>query len=294
MKVGFIGLGKMGQGMSRRILGGGHDLLVYNRTREKASDLADAGAIIAPSLAEVCRRRDIVITMVSDDTAVKEVTLGAGGVRDSLAPGAVHLCMGTHSVAVIQALGAAHAQANQSMVCAPVLGRPDAAAAGQLGIVAAGPADAVQQCEPLFQVIGRRTFEAGAKQEGAAAIKLSNNFVLGAAIEAMSEAFSLVRKYGVLPQVLFDVMTDALFASPAYKIYGKIIVDESYDKAGFMTLQGLKDLNLVLAAADQARVPMPSANNVRDRLLGAIAHGDGDKDWAVMAREQNRACGIES
>ena len=231
--------------------------------------------------------------MVADDTAVKEVTLGGGGVRDSLAPGAVHLCMGTHSVAAIQALSAAHAQANQKMVCAPVLGRPDAAAAGQLGIVAGGPADAVKRCEPLFQVIGRRTFEAGAKQEGAAAIKLSNNFVLGAAIEAMGEAFSLVRKYGVMPQVLFDVMTDALFASPAYKIYGKIIVDESYDKAGFMTLQGLKDLNLVLAAADQARVPMPSANNVRDRLLGAIAHGDGDKDWAVMAREQNRASGIE-
>jgi 3-hydroxyisobutyrate dehydrogenase-like beta-hydroxyacid dehydrogenase len=109
----------------------------------------------------------------------------------------------------------------------------------------------------------------------------------------MAEAFSLVRKYGVAPQVLFDVMTDALFAAPAYKIYGKIMVDESYDKAGFMTLQGLKDLNLVLAAADQARVPMPSANNVRDRLLGAIAHGDGEKDWAVMAREQNRASGIE-
>ena len=293
MKVGFIGLGKMGQGMSRRILGGGHDLLVYNRTPEKASDLAGAGALIASSVAEVCRGREVVITMVSDDTAVKEVTLGGGGVRDSLAPGAVHLCMGTHSVAAIQALSAAHAQANQNLVCAPVLGRPDAAAAGQLGIVAGGPADAVKRCEPLFQVIGRRTFEAGGKPEGAAAIKLSNNFVLGAAIEAMGEAFSLVRKYNVMPQVLFDVMTDALFAAPAYKIYGKIIVDESYDTAGFLTRQGLKDLNLVLAAADQARVPMPSANVVRDRLLGAIAHGDGEKDWAVMAREQNRASGIE-
>ena len=231
--------------------------------------------------------------MVADDTAVKEVTLGAGGVRDSLASGAVHLCMGTHSVAAIQTLAKAHDAANQKMVCAPVLGRPDAAAAGQLGIVAAGPADATARCGELFQVLGRRTFEAGAKQEGAAAIKLSNNFVLGAAIEAMAEAFSLVRKYGVPPQVLFDVMTDALFAAPAYKIYGKIMVDESYDKVGFMTLQGLKDLNLALAAADQARVPMPTANNVRDRLLGAIAHGDGEKDWAVMAREQNRASGIE-
>ena len=293
MKVGFIGLGKMGQGMTRRILGGGHDLTVYNRTKEKAAALASEGAAIATSIASVCDGREVVITMVADDTAVKEVVLGKAGVRDSLRAGAIHLCMGTHSVAAVQALSAAHVQANQRMVSAPVLGRPDAAAAGQLGIVAGGPEEAVKACEPLFQVLGRRTFEAGTKPEGAAAIKLSNNFVLGAAIEAMAEAFSLVRKYGVAPQVLFDVMTDALFAAPAYKIYGKIMVDESYDKAGFMTLQGLKDLNLVLAAADQARVPMPSANNVRDRLLGAIAHGDGEKDWAVMAREQNRASGIE-
>jgi 3-hydroxyisobutyrate dehydrogenase-like beta-hydroxyacid dehydrogenase len=293
MKVGFIGLGKMGQGMTRRILGGGHDLIVYNRTLEKAADLAGAGATIATSIGDACYGRDVVITMVSDDTAVKEVALGRDGVRESLRPGAIHLCMGTHSVAAVQTLAKAHQEASQRMVSAPVLGRPDAAAAGQLGIVAGGPADAVKECEPLFQVLGRRTFEAGTKPEGAAAIKLTNNFVLGAAIEAMAEAFSLVRKYGVMPQIFFDVMTDALFAAPAYKIYGKIMVDESYDKAGFMTLQGLKDLNLVLAAADQARVPMPSANNVRDRLLGAVAHGDGEKDWAVMAREQARACGLE-
>ena len=266
---------------------------MYNRTAGKTADLAAAGARVAASIADACRGRDVVITVVADDTAVKDVVLGRGGVRDSLPAGAIHTCMGTHSVAAIQELANAHDAANQRMVCAPVLGRPDAAAAGQLGIVAAGPADALTACEPVFQVLGRRTFVAGEKHEGAAAIKLSNNFVLGAAIEAMAEAFSLVRKYDVAPQVLFDVMTDGLFAAPAYKIYGKIMVDQAYDKVGFMTLQGLKDLNLVIAAADQVRVPLPSANNVRDRLLGAIAHGDGDKDWAVMAREQNRASGIE-
>ena len=119
------------------------------------------------------------------------------------------------------------------------------------------------------------------------------NFMLGCAIEAMGEAFSLVRKYGVAPAVLYDVMTEGLFAAPAYKIYGKIIVDESYDKVGFTTLLGLKDISLALAAADQVRVPMPSANVCRDRLLGAAAHGDGEKDWAVMAREQARAAGLE-
>jgi len=293
MKVGFIGLGRMGQAMSHRILDAGHDLVVYNRTPEKTSDLAKAGARVAASVPRACDGREVVITMVTDDAAVKEVTLAAGGVRESLAPGATHLTMGTHSVATIQALAAAHAASTQVLVAAPVLGRPDAAAAGQLGIVTAGPAESVRRCDPLFQVMGRRTFYAGEKAEGASAIKLTNNAVLGCAIAAMAEAFSLVRKYGVTPQVLYDVMTDGLFAAPAYKIYGKIIVGESYDNVGFTTLLGLKDLNLALAAADMARVPMPSVNACRDRLLGAIAHGDGEKDWAVMAREQARASGLE-
>jgi len=173
-----------------------------------------------------------------------------------------------------------------------VLGRPDVAAAGQLGIVVAGPAAAVNRCRPLFELIGRRTFNAGAEPEGATAIKLANNFTLGCAIQAMSEAFSLVRKHGVLPEVLFDVLTEGLFSAPAYKVYGRIIVDEAYDRAGFTTLLALKDADLALAAAGAARVPLPSVNALRDRLLGAIAHGDGERDWAVMAREQARASGL--
>jgi 3-hydroxyisobutyrate dehydrogenase-like beta-hydroxyacid dehydrogenase len=292
MRVGFIGLGRMGQGMAARILSGGHALIVYNRTSHKMSDLVTAGARGASSVAEACAEREVVISMVADDAALKEVALGAGGIRSALAEGASHVAMGTHSVATVQMLAKAHAEVNQNLVSAPVLGRPDVAATGQVLIVAAGPGEAVRRCEPLFQLIGRRTFEAGAEPEGAAAIKLSINFVLGSAIQAMAEAFSLVRKYGVVPQVFYDVMTDGLFAAPAYKVYGKIMVDGSYDKVGFTTLLGLKDINLVLAAADQARVPMPSASTCRDRLLGAIAHGDGDKDWASLAREQARAAGI--
>lgn len=293
MKVGFIGLGRMGRGIAGRVLGGGHDLVVYNRTREKASELVKAGARVALSVAGACEGREVVITMLADDAALQEVSLSAGGLRDSIPAGAIHLTMGTHGVAVIQQLAAAHAESNQTLVAAPVLGRPDMAAAGQLGIVAAGPGEAVRRCDPLFQVIGRHTFLAGAKPEAATAIKLANNFVLGCAIEAMGEAFSLVRKYGVVPQVFYDVMTEGLFSAPAYKVYGKIMVDESYDRVGFTTLLGLKDANLILEAADIARVPLPSANTYRDRLLGAIAHGDGEKDWAVIAREQGRASGLE-
>jgi 3-hydroxyisobutyrate dehydrogenase-like beta-hydroxyacid dehydrogenase len=141
--------------------------------------------------------------------------------------------------------------------------------------------------------MGRRTFQSGSKPEHANAIKLANNFVLGCAIEAMAEGFSLVRKYGVVPQVFYDVMTEGLFAAPAYKVYGKIMVDESYDKVRFTTLLGLKDFNLIMEAADLARVPLPSGNAFRDRLLSVIAHGEGEKDWAIVAKEQGRSSGLD-
>jgi 3-hydroxyisobutyrate dehydrogenase-like beta-hydroxyacid dehydrogenase len=191
-------------------------------------------------------------------------------------------------------MAAAHAAAGQVLVAAPVLGRPDLAASGQLGIVAAGQEDAVRRCEPLLQAIGRRTFVAGTVPEAATAIKLANNLVLGCAMVAMAEGFSLIRKYGVEPQVLYDVMTEGLFSAPAYKGYGKTMVDQTYDRVGSPITVGLKDANLIQAAADLAKVPLPSLNVYRDRLLGALAHGDGDKDQAVLAREQARACGLEN
>jgi 3-hydroxyisobutyrate dehydrogenase-like beta-hydroxyacid dehydrogenase len=196
-------------------------------------------------------------------------------------------------VATVRALDAAHTDAGQVLVAAHAVGRPDVAAAGQIGIIVGGPPDAVGRCAPLFAVIGRRTFEAGDEPASASALKLANNFVLGCAIEVMGEAFSLARAYDVKPQVLYELMTEGLFAAPAYKVYGQIMVDEAYDKVGFSADLGLKDANLVLAAAGLARLPLPSANVLRDRLLGAVAHGDGAKDWAVVAREQARAGGLD-
>jgi len=294
MRVGFIGLGRMGKGMAHRILGAGHDLTVYDVVREATAEFAAAGARVASSIADLCEGREVVVSMLVEDATVIDVVTTDGGMQDSLATGAIHLAMGTYGVAAIRTLADAHTKANQILVAAPVLGRPDLAASGQLGIVAAGPPEAVRRCEPVLRVMGRRTFEAGVKPESATAIKLANNLVLGAAIVAQAEAFSLVRKYGVEVQVMYDVMTDGLFAgSPAYKGYGKTMVDETFDKVGSPVFVGIKDANLILAAADLARVPLPSLDVYRERLLGAIAHGDGDKDQAVLAREQARACGLE-
>src|SRR5262245_43494182 len=292
MNVGFIGLGRMGQGMARRILDAGHDLSVYDAVPSQMTAFAAAGARAARSIKDLCAGREIVVTMLVEDAAIGEVALGTEGLCASLPPGAIHLVMGTHGVAMVRTLAAHHDEFGQLLVAAPVLGRPDLAASGQLGIVVGGPDDGVRRCEPLLGVMGRRTFLAGPKPESATAIKLANNAVLGCAMVAMAEGFSLVRKYEVAPQVFYDVMTEGLFSAPAYKVYGQKMVDESYDQVGSPIHVGLKDANLIAAAADLARVPMPSHNVYRDRLLGAVAHGDGDRDQAVLAREQARACGL--
>jgi 3-hydroxyisobutyrate dehydrogenase-like beta-hydroxyacid dehydrogenase len=291
MKVGFIGLGRMGDAMARRILNGGHELAIYNRTPEKTRALGESGATIVGSVAEAARYGEAVFTMLADDAALEDV-VWQQGLLQALPEGGIHICAGTHGVGIIGKLETAHARARQVMIASPMLGRPEVVASGQAGVVVAGPGEAVGRCRPLFDAISRRIFEAGSEPAAAAAIKIANNFVLGCAIEAMGEGFSLVRKYGVVPQVFYDVMTDGLFASSAYKVYGKIIVEEAYAKVGQMATLGLKDANLALVAGEAVGVPLPSGNVWRDRLVGAIAHGDGACDWAVMAREQARASGL--
>lgn len=292
MKVGFIGTGRMGRAMARRLIEAGHELAVFNRTAAKTGELVETGAKAMASLAQAARYGEAVFTMLADDAALEDVAGQTGGLLESLPKGGIHICSGTHGIGVVRKLKVAHAARSQVLVAAPMLGRPEMVASGQAGMVIAGPAEVLGRCAPLFAAIGRRSFEAGADPEAATAIKIANNFVLGCAIEAMGEGFSLVRKYGVVPQVFNDVMTDGLFACPAYKAYAKIIVEESYDRVGQMASLGLKDANLALAAGEAVGVPLPSGNVWRDRLVDAVAHGDGDKDWAVMALEQARASGL--
>jgi 3-hydroxyisobutyrate dehydrogenase-like beta-hydroxyacid dehydrogenase len=279
--------------MARRLLDAGHELAVFDQFAAQAASLKAAGAHAAASVAEVAERSDIVVTMLVEDSAVSQVAFGPRGLCQAQAKGAIHLVMGTHGVAVVRELEARHREAGQTLVAAPVLGRPDLAASGQLGIVVAGPEAAVARCQELLKSLGRRIFEAGPKPESATAIKLANNAVLGCAMVAMAEGFALVRKYDVRPQVFQDVMVEGLFGATAYKVYGQKMVDESFDQVGSPITVGLKDANLIAAAANLARVPMPSHNVYVDRLLGAVAHGDGDRDQAVLAREQARASGLE-
>jgi 3-hydroxyisobutyrate dehydrogenase-like beta-hydroxyacid dehydrogenase len=292
MKVGFIGLGRMGTAMARRLLDGGHEVGVYNRTPEKLKPLTEHGAKALASIKAAATFGEAVFTMLTDDAAVTEVVEQPGGIRDSLGKGGVHICAGTHSIAGIKRLAAVHKAAGQVLIASPVLGRPEVVAAGQAGMVLGGPKETIARCRPLFTAIAPRLVEAGDDPLAATAIKIANNFVLGCAIEVMGESFALIRKYGVAPETFYGVMTEGAFGCWAYKTYGKLIIDEKYLPAGQRAVNGLKDANLALAAGEAAGVPLPSGNVWRDRLVGAVAHGEGEHDWAVMAKDQARASGL--
>ncbi len=291
MKIGFLGLGRMGSGIATNLLAAGHDLVVWNRTPEKTAPLEEAGARRASSVADACSGSEIVITMLADDTALEAV---AAELIESLEPGAIHIVMGTHSVEEVGRMAERHAQAGQELVAAPVIGRPQAAAAGELGIMVAGPPTTVECCAPIFEAAGRQTFDAGTDPVGAAAMKLANNFALACAIEAMAETFAFARAYGIPAKTMHDLFMNGMFkGSSVYTGYGQRMVDEAFEPAGFRTELALKDIEQIRAAADAKQVPLPTAEVCRETLLASIEHGDGERDWAVVARERARAAGLE-
>ena len=283
MDVGFIGLGQMGSAIALNLVKAGHRVTVYNRTRAKAEALASQGAHVAESPAEACRS-SVLVTMLADNSAVEAVFFGDGNGLSALGQGAVHISMSTISVALSDRLAEAHRKSGQAYVAAPVFGRPEAAAAAKLFVVAAGPAAQLVRCQPLFDAIGQRTFVVGDKPSSANLVKLSGNFLLAAMIECLGEAFALTRKGGIEPHLYLEILTSTLFSAPAYKTYGTIIADQKYEPAGFKMSLGLKDIRLALAAADALAAPMPVASLVHDHFLSGVAQGAGDSDWSALAR----------
>ncbi len=284
MNVAFIGLGSMGLPMARHLLQAGHTLSVYNRTRARADALTPLGALIADTPAAAARGVDVLVTMVADDQALEQVMLGESGALAALGRGAVHISASTISPRLSLLLAERHRAAGQLYVAAPVFGRPQAAEAKQLWIVAAGPPNAIERVRPLLDAMGQGVVVAGTDPARANVIKLAGNFLLAAAIEAMGEAFALARKYDVLPADLLDIVNGRLFRSPIYENYGKLIASERYEPAGFKLRYGLKDVRLALAAADDVAAPMPLASLIHDRFLSGLARGWGDSDWAALAR----------
>jgi 3-hydroxyisobutyrate dehydrogenase-like beta-hydroxyacid dehydrogenase len=291
MDVGFIGLGNMGAPMAGNLLEAGHRVTVYNRTRGKAEALAHEGAKVADRIADVCGG-DALITMLADDAAVENVVFGEGGALSALRRDAVHISMSTISVALSDRLADAHGKAGQGYVAAPVFGRPEAAAAAKLFIIAGGADAPLNRCQPLFDALGQETFVIGAKPSAANLVKLSGNFLIASVLESLGEAFALVRKAGIDPQRYLNILTSTLFSAPVYRTYGPIIAEDKKPANGFKMSLGLKDVRLALAAADANIVPMPVASLVRDHFIEGVAQGEGDADWSGLARLAARRAGL--
>ena len=283
MKVGFIGLGNMGGPMAANLLKAGHEVTVYNRTRAKAEPLVAQGAGYAAQIAEACQG-EAVITMLADDAAVEDIVFGIGGVLASLRKGAIHISSSTISVAISDRMAAAHEAKGQRYVSAPVFGRPEAAAAAKLFVVAAGPQPALDTCMPLFEAMGQRTFVFGDKPSLANLVKLSGNFLIASVIETLSEAMALVGKAGLDQHQYLDFLTSTLFVAPVYKTYGGLIADKKFQPAGFAAPLALKDVRLALAAGEQLRVPLPVGSLIRDRLLTLLARGGESLDWSAISQ----------
>jgi 3-hydroxyisobutyrate dehydrogenase-like beta-hydroxyacid dehydrogenase len=282
MEVGVIGLGAMGRGLAGTLLKAGHRVKVWNRSPGPAEALVAQGATRCAAAAEAASG-EALVSMLANDVAYREALLDAG-VLEAMPKGALHINMATVSVALGQELAARHRARGLDYVAAPVMGRPDVAAAGQLNILAAGSPDALQKARPLLEVMGQRVWPFGDAPGQANAAKIAANFMIAGAVEAMAEAMTLLDAYDVDAGGFHEAMTNSLFAAPIYKIYGKRIVDGQYDPPGFKLALGFKDVRLALQAADDKNVPMPLASLLRDGHLNSMAHGEGDLDWAALAK----------
>jgi len=283
----------MGRAIARNLLKGGHELIVYNRTRSRAEELQSVGARVADTPADASRV-EVVFTMLADDAALEEIVFGDHGMLGALPAGGLHISMSTISTALAKKLAKAHADKGQKYISAPVFGRPDAAAAARLIVVTAGPAGSIDRARPLLEAGGQKLFVAGAEAWMANALKLAGNFTIAAMLESLSEAIVLMRKTQIDPRLFLDVVAGALFRSPVYENYGKIIAEQNFEPAGFALRLGLKDIRLVLATADDSQTPMPVARLLRDQLLRGVERGYGEIDWAGIARVVAEDAGLAS
>jgi len=281
MKLGFIGLGRMGVGMAANLVKGGNEVSVFNRTSGRARGLVQLGAREARSIAEACDA-EAVITMLADDEAASNVAFGGGGIIAHLPKGAIHVSMSSISVALSERLARGHAEAGQRYIAAPVFGRPAMAAAGKLFIVVAGDAATIEECQPLFRVLGQKTIPIGKDPQAANLVKLSGNFLTAAAIEAMGEAVTLVGKAGIDRRAYIELLTATVFNGAPYTIYGPLIAEGKFEPAAFAAPLAYKDIRLALAAAESLRVPMPLGSLLHDRFLRLLQEGGDRLDWAAL------------
>ena len=286
--IGFVGLGQMGRAMAQRLAEGGFRLRVWNRTRSRADGLS---AEVCATAREVAAGADLVVSSLADDRAAREVVLGAGGVLSGLGKGGVHVGTSTISLRLAGELAEAHAAAGASFVASPVLGRPDAAARGELWLLTGGDQAALDRAAPVLARLGQGQVHLGTPRQAALA-KLLANFMIAGTIELLAEATTLGEKGGIAPATLVDLLSKTLFGSPIVKGYGGRLAAGQYQPAGFPVPLGLKDVELALEAGHDLQAPLPTASVARDHLISALARGRGDWDWGALATVVREAAGL--
>jgi 3-hydroxyisobutyrate dehydrogenase-like beta-hydroxyacid dehydrogenase len=292
MKIGVIGLGAMGAGIAGSLLHAGHQVTVWNRSREPVEELVAKGAHAAAS-PDGALQGEVLVSMLASDAAMRAIGLD-DALLDRAAPGLVHCNMATVSTAMARALAAAHARRGLGYVAAPVFGRPNVAAEGQLLIVAAGASDALSALGPVFDAAGRRTEIVGREPEKANLFKIAGNFMIVSVVETLGEAFALLRKGGVDHAQFQAVMAGTLFAAPIYQGYGGLIVREAFEPPGFTLRLGLKDVNLARAASEALGGYLPLGDLMAGHLEEAIAAGLGEKDLTAAAALIAKKAGVSS
>ena len=280
MKIGFLGLGKMGEPMAKHLIAAGHELRVWNRTEGKTGPLLREGAIAAATPAEAELGADAVVTMLFDDQANEEVIFGPNGLMDAMSPGALHISCSTISVALSERLTAEHARRGHEFVAAPVFGRPEIAEQGRLWIVAAGAEAAVKRARPVLEPMSRGISVVGEEPRQAHAVKLGGNFLISAMIYALSEGFVYSEGQGIPPETFFEAVNSALFQSPFYAAYAKVILHPP-EKPGATIELGEKDTRLLREAAAARHTKLTLANALAEIFVEARAAGLGREDWAA-------------
>lgn len=279
-RIGFIGLGLMGQPLSRRLLEAGHPLTVWNRTADKAKDLRAAGAAWAPSARAVAETSDIVITMVTDSTASEEVICGTGGVLEGARPGVILIDMSSIAPEMSRSIAARASARGIPMLDAPVTGAPRVAAEGKLGIMVGGPREIFEACRPVFEKLAAKLVYAGGNGMGTT-LKLVNNLILGVAIHAAAEALVLATKAGLDPQSVIEITSVGGARTGAMETRGPRMVRRDFTPH-FSANNMYKDLSSALTLAEECGVPLPVASAAREILRAVKAQGKGDLDSCVV------------
>jgi 3-hydroxyisobutyrate dehydrogenase-like beta-hydroxyacid dehydrogenase len=285
MKIGFIGLGNLGTPIAENILEKGNELFVYNRTASKTKTLTDKGATACASVKELTAVCDVIITMVSDDKALKSISEGPDGLIQNMQPGGVHISMSTILPLTAEELSKQHTQKGSHYLAAPVFGRPEAARARKLNFVVSGEAAHRQRFEQLLKDGGGAgVWDFGDAITAANTIKLCGNFMIAAALEAIGESVSMAAKSNIDTQKMWSFFAQTLFNSPIYVNYGNIIVNQQFSPAAFNMQLGLKDVNLVLSQAQQVHQKMPLASLLQQHMQQLIEKKGPDLDWSAVSQ----------